>query len=412
MAMSEQTTQEYTLMMRERYSRMTGRKAKSKLLDEFVKSTEWDRKHANKVLLGIKRKSGTKGNRGAPKTYSDSLIMVLKECWLCMDQPCGKRMKDTLPIWVEFLKASKVNKDQLKSISAATIDRLLKDFKVQSGKKIRPPKPASGVKSLVEIRAKKWQDVEPGWTEVDTVAHCGGDMGGSFIWTLTSVDVSSGWTELRAIWNRGQHASHKGLQSIYESLPFKLLGVDSDNGGEFLNYFVYDWLKEQGIHQTRSRPYFKNDQAYVEQKNYTHVRGLLGYERLSHQELLPELNELLSLWSLWKNLFSVTMKQESCHRVGSKQVRRHSKISQTPAQRLIDSESLTAAEKKYLKAQISSNNPFTMKAEIDARADAFWRKRNELLEQDEGERLASEGCSTLRSKQPSEALNQPQTQDA
>ncbi len=181
MAMSEQTTQEYTLMMRERYSRMTGRKAKSKLLDEFVKSTEWDRKHANKVLLGIKRKSGTKGNRGAPKIYSDSLIMVLKECWLCMDQPCGKRMKDTLPIWVEFLKTSKVNKDQLKSISAATIDRLLKDFKVQSGKKIRPPKPASGVKSLVEIRAKKWQDVEPGWTEVDTVAHCGGDMGASFI---------------------------------------------------------------------------------------------------------------------------------------------------------------------------------------------------------------------------------------
>jgi hypothetical protein len=412
MAMSEKSTQEYTEKMRERYSRMTGRKAKSTLLDEFVRITEWDRKHANKVILGIKRKSGTRGKRGAPKVYDESLITVLKECWLCMDQPCGKRMKDALPLWVKFLKTTKLNKEQLTSISAATIDRLLKDFKVQSGKKIRPPKPASGVKSLVEIRAQKWHDVEPGWTEVDTVAHCGGDMGGSFIWTLTSVDIASGWTELRAIWNRGQHASHKGLQSIYDSLPFKLLGVDSDNGGEFLNYFVYDWLKEKGIHQTRSRPYFKNDQAYVEQKNYTHVRGLLGYDRLEHQELLPELNDLLSLWSLWKNLFCVTMKQESSHRVGSKQVRRHRKISQTPAQRLIESGSLTRTEKKYLESQISSNNPFEMKAEIEARSDAFWRKRSRLIEMEEVERLASEGSSTLRSEKPSEALNQPQTQSA
>lgn len=147
-------------------------------------------------------------------------------------------------------------------------------------------------------------------------------MSGSFIWTLTSVDIASGWTALRALWNRGQQASHQGLGSTYKSQPFKLLGVNSDNGGEFLNYFVYDWLKQIGIHQTRSRPYFKNDQAYVEQKNNTHVRGLLGYDRLEYQAQRPELNELLSLWSLWKNLFCVTMKQESCHRKGSKQVRR------------------------------------------------------------------------------------------
>jgi hypothetical protein len=412
MAMSEKTTEEYTVKMRERYSRMKGRKAKSKLLDEFVKMTGWERKHANKVILGHKRKSGSQGKRGAPKQYNDSVIEVLKNCWLCMDQPCGKRMKDMLPIWVEYLQLPKDNKEQLNSISAATIDRELKEFKVQAGKKTRPPKPASGVKSLVEIRAKNWATVEPGWTEVDTVAHCGGDMSGSFIWTLTSVDIASGWTELRAIWNRGQHASHQGLESIYKSQPFKLLGVDSDNGGEFLNYFVYDWLKQIGIHQTRSRPYFKNDQAYVEQKNYTHVRGLLGYDRLEYQEQLPELNELLSLWSLWKNLFCVTMKQESCHREGSKQVRRHFKKNQTPAQRLLESGKLSAEHKKQINTQLSKYDPFKMKEEIEAKSDAFWRRRNRLIAQEGMESLASEGCSTLRSEQPSEALKQPQTQPA
>ncbi len=346
MAMSEQSIEEYTTKMRERYSRMTGKKAKSKLLDEFVTITGWERKHANKVILGHKRKSGSKGKRGAPKQYNQACIDALKHCWLWMDQPCGKRMKDMIPTWLDYLKSTPSIKLQLEMISAASIDRLLKDFKVHSGKKTRPPKPASGVKSLVEVRAKNWDTIEPGWTEVDTVAHCGGDMGGSFIWTLTSVDVATGWTELRAIWNRGQHASLQGLESIYESQPFKLLGLDSDNGGEFLNYHVYDWLKAKGIYQTRSRPYFKNDQAYVEQKNYTHVRNFLGYDRLDHQELLPELNELLGLWSLWKNLYCVTMKQESCHREGSKQIRRHSKKSYTPAQRLIDSDQLSPEHKK------------------------------------------------------------------
>lgn len=412
MAMSEKSIEEYTEKMRERYARMTGRRARSKMLDEFIAVTGWERKHANKVLLGHKRKSGTRGQRGAPKQYEQATIDTLKHCWLWMDQPCGKRMKDMLPIWLGSLKATRKTKQQLKAISAATIDRLLKDFKVQAGKKTRPPKPASGVKALVEIRARNWDTTQPGWTEVDTVAHCGGDMGGNFIWTLTSVDVFSGWTELRAIWNRGQHASLQGLESIFHSQPFTLLGLDSDNGGEFLNYYVYDWLKENGIHQTRSRPYFKNDQAYVEQKNYTHVRGLLGYDRLEHRELLPELNELLTLWSLWKNLYCVTMKQESCHREGSKQVRRHCKKSYTPAQRLLDSGSVSAADKKRIKTHLRENDPFQLKAEIRIKEDEFWSKRAALIQQDEDEWLASEGRPPLRSGQPSEATKQPPTKEA
>lgn len=253
MEMSETSIKESTEKMRDRYARMTGRKARGRLLDELVEITGWDRKHANKVLLGTRRHQGRRGKRGAPMRYGSDLTEVLKICWLAMEQPCGKRMKDMLPLWAKHLECAEEIRIQLIRISAASIDRLLSGFKVTAGKKIRPPKPASAVKALVEVRAQSWETSEVGWTEVDTVAHCGGDMGGDFIWTLTSVEIASGWTELRAIWNRGQQASFEGLESIWESQPFELLGVDSDNGGEFLNFHLYHWLRQHGIHQTRSQ---------------------------------------------------------------------------------------------------------------------------------------------------------------
>jgi hypothetical protein len=175
---------------------MTGRIARGKLLDEFVEVTGWERKHANKVLLGIKRRSqGRRGKRGSPTSYGAELLEALKTCWLAMEQPCGKRMTDMLPLWADHLDCSEKVRRQLCAISAASIDRRLRDFKVSAGKKIRPPKPASAVKALVPVRGQSWDTGETGWTEVDTVAHCGGNMGGDFIWTMTSVEISSGWTE-------------------------------------------------------------------------------------------------------------------------------------------------------------------------------------------------------------------------
>jgi hypothetical protein len=389
MEMSEQSKEEYTEKMRERYSRMTGKRAKSKLLDEFSEVTGWNRKHANKVLLGIKRRSkGRRGKRGAPPRYEASILEPLKTCWLAMEQPCGKRMKDMLPIWLPHLECTPEQHRQLSKISAATIDRKLRSFKVHAGKKARPPKAASAIKALVPVRAESWDTSEVGWTEVDTVAHCGGNMGGDFIWTMTSVEIASGWSEVRAVWNRGQQASFEALESIWESQPFVLLGVDSDNGGEFLNHHLYNWLKKHGIEQTRSRPYFKNDQAYVEQKNYTHVRQFLGYERLGHYELVESLNALLEQWSLWKNLFTVTMKQLSKHREGSRQIRRHEKVVQTPAQRLLASGALQKEEEQQLKKQLETHNPFTMKEEIRELSDKFWKMRHAILEAEKEEALA------------------------
>ena len=327
-----------------------------------------------------------------------------------MEQPCGKRMKGMLPMWVEHLDCGSQLREDLCKISAASIDRLLKGFKVSAGKKVRPPKPATAVKALVEIRAGNWETSEVGWTEVDTVAHCGGDMGGDFIWTLTSVEISSGWTELRAVWNRGQHACFEGLESIWQSQPFDLLGVDSDNGGEFLNFHLYHWLKQHGIKQTRSRPYYKNDQAYVEQKNHTHVRELLGHDRLEHRELLDELNALLMLWSRWRNLFCVTMKQESKRREGSRQIRRHEKTGRTPAQRLLDSGQLRDDDRQQLEEQLATLNPFAMRREIRRLEDSLWQHRAELYEQERDESLALAGGSALRSEPPARA-SKPRTKD-
>jgi hypothetical protein len=407
MGMSETSIEEYTEKMRCRYARMTGRKARGRLLDELVELTGWNRKHANKVLLGKRRRKGRRGKRGAPIRYGSHLAEALKTCWLAMEQPCGKRMKDMLPLWAGHLDWPEEIRLQLNRISAASIDRLLRGFKVTAGKKIRPPKPASAVKALVEVRAQSWETTEVGWTEVDTVAHCGGDMGGDFIWTLTSVEIASGWTELRAVWNRGQQASFEGLESIWESQPFDLLGVDSDNGGEFLNFHLYEWLRKHGIKQTRSRPYYKNDQAYVEQKNHTHVRQFLGYERLEHRELLDGLNHLLKLWSQWRNLFCVTMKQESKRREGSRQIRRHEKQGRTPARRLIDSGDLRPEERQKLEHQLSSINPFALRAEIRQLEDQLWSRREELYKAGDLEALALAGAPPLRSEAPARAIKPP-----
>jgi hypothetical protein len=404
MEMSEKSIEEYTEKMRGRYARMTGKMARSVLLDEFVEVTGWDRKHATKVLLGKRRQKGRRGKRGAPIRYGSDLVEALKTCWLAMEQPCGKRMKDMLPLWARHLDCSEQIRAGLCRISAASIDRLLRGFKVTAGKKIRPPKPATAVKALVEVRAQNWDTTEVGWTEVDTVAHCGGDMGGDFIWTLTSVEIASGWTELRAVWNRGQQASFEGLESIWESQPFDLLGVDSDNGGEFLNFHLYHWLRKHGIHQSRSRPYYKNDQAYVEQKNHTHVRQFLGYERLEHRDLLDDLNELLKLWSQWRNLFCVTMKQESKRREGSRQIRRHEKQGRSPARGLIDSGDLRQEERRKLENELSTLNPFAMRAEIRRLEDRLWMRREELYEGEEREALALAGASPLRSEAPARAI--------
>jgi hypothetical protein len=385
--MSPNTRDEYLEKMRSRYRRYTGKTARSRLLDEFCQATGHERKYASKLLSvqrGLtcaQRASTTQGGR--PRLYDAETKQVVHQIWKHSEQPCGKRLKPMLTAWLPFYErrygdlGPQVRQSVL-AISAAQIDRLLAPGKIGAGMvNRRTPKANAAVKALVQIRAECWDAKEPGWIEADTVAHCGGDMGGSFLWSLTATDIYSGWTEVRASWNRGQHNVCSAFTEIEEALPFALLGVDTDNGGEFLNYHLHHHFtgREQPVKMTRSRPYHKNDQAHVEQKNSTHIRQLLGFERLGNDLAVPLVTELLEAWSIWRNGFTTSFKQTSKQRIGSKTVRRHEKVPKTPCERLIEHAEANGKVKgaAALRAWRKVHDPFELKDWIEERLTIIWK---------------------------------------
>jgi hypothetical protein len=399
--MSRSSRDEYLETMRCRYRRYTGKLAKSLLLDEFCETTGHERKYATKLLAGRRGPSAdTKGmipsRGGRPRTYNGEVITVIHEIWRYSEQPCGKRLKPMLEPWLPFYESrfgalTEEVSDGVLSISAAQIDRVLAPWKVGGGvANRRTPKANAAIKAIVPVRAECWDATEPGWIEADTVAHCGGDMGGNFIWSLTATDIFSGWTEVRSSWNRGQHGVCEAFAGIEAALPFALHGVDTDNGSEFLNYHLHRHFtgRKKPVEMTRSRPYHKNDQAHVEQKNSTHVRQLLGFDRLGHALVVPLIDELLEAWSIWRNLFTTTFKQTEKKRVGSKTVRRHDKVPKTPCDRLIEYREAVGdqAAAQALREWRQLHDPFDLKDWIEERLSMIWKLDAALnLAQSEGE---------------------------
>lgn len=404
--MSQTTRDEYLEKMRDRYRRYTGKQAKSKLITEFCKVTCHERKYAIKLLRrqrGPRRKSSQK-KRGVDKTYDEEVIKVLFEIWRHSEQPCGKRLrpmiKDWLPYYERHIGAlTNDTKIKVQQISSAQIDRVLADRKARvSRRKPRTPKANAAIKALVPVRAESWDAREPGWIEADTVAHCGGNMGESFVWSLTATDIFSGWTEVRPTWNRGKHSVCEAFTVIESQFPFEMLGVDTDNGGEFLNYHLHDHLtnRENPVEMTRSRPYRKNDQAHVEQKNDTHVRQLLGYDRLSHEPLVALIEDLLEAWCVWRNCFTTTFKQIETRREGNRQIRRHEKDPKTPCQRLVDycrenDDEVTASA---LEAWRGLHDPFELKAWIESKLEQIWDLDRQLSRDEDSTELEKEERAT------------------
>ena len=385
--MSQNTRNEYLETMRSRYHRRTGKLAKTALLDEFCTVTGHERKYATKLLRrqrGPNRKRKWAGERrGIEATYGADVIEVLFTIWKHSEQPGGKRLAPMLHDWLPFYEehhgalSEELTKSVL-SISPAQIDRVLAPKKAGvSLRKRRTPKPNAALRKIIPIRAESWDAKQPGWLEADTVAHCGGDMSESFIWSLTGTDIFSGWTEVRPSWNRGQYSVCNAFEAIEGALPFVILGVDTDNGGEFLNHHLHRHFtnRERPVEMTRSRPYHKNDQAHVEQKNSTHVRQLLGHERLGNNVMLEPLAELLEAWSAWRNCYTTSFKQIESRREGSKTIRTHEKVPQTPCQRLIDHYAAIGdtAVVEGLEAYRKQFDPFTMKAWIEKRLSLIWK---------------------------------------
>jgi hypothetical protein len=334
----------------------------------------YHRKAAIRLLNGYNKDTYGLPRPGRKRVYdAPEFIEALKRIWFASGQMCSKKLKAAIPLWVEHYGSiyevlSEKTKQQLISISAPSIDRVLKPVKFQYPHKgLSGTKPGSLLKTQIPIKTDHWDVTQPGFIEADTVAHCGTTLAGNFIWSLTLTDIYSGWTEIRAVWNKGAEGVLARVKEVEKILPFPLLGFDCDNGSEFLNHHLYRYLteKEPPTQFTRSRPYRKNDNAHVEQKNWTHVRQLFGYDRLDNPILIGLMNQLYANeWSLLQNYFSPAMKLISKTKVNSKYTRKYDTPS-TPYQRLMNSEYVTPEQKEKLSNIFQQLNPFKLKQALE-----------------------------------------------
>jgi hypothetical protein len=363
------------------------RQQKSEILNELCAVSGYHKKHAIRLLNKRKiRRPRVKERRGRPEKYPVNMYLEpLKHIWLCTEQSCGKRLKMALPLWLpHYSKAHEqldpAVYDGLLMMSASTIDRLLTSSRVKCKRGISGTKPGKILKKHIPIKTDQWDEEKPGFLEADTVAHCGTSLAGSFVWSLTMTDICSSWTENRAVWNKGALGVLTQIQDIENSLPFEILGFDSDNGNEFLNwhlirYFTNEQRPKQ-IQFTRSRPYHSDDNAHVEQKNWTHVRQLFGYERFSNQAVVELMNDLYkNEMSRMNNYFLPNTKLIEKQRVESKIVKKHDKPA-TAYQRLMQSEYVSEQKKEELTAIYNSLNPFELRKTIKKKVDRIFRLIN------------------------------------
>ena len=376
--MGRRSKNEYLRAIWDRYQR-AGRRYKSKILDEFCAVCGYSRKYAI-GLLG--RKPGRRRKKpGPPRRYDARVFEPLKALWLATEQMCSKRLKAALPLWLPFYEAEhgaleESVRQKLLKISAATIDRLLKKERARyRGKGLCGTRPGGRLKYQIPIRTDNDDVDRPGFLEADTVAHCGNSLAGDFIWSLTFTDIFCQWTENRAIWNKGAHGVLQQVKDLEANLPFELLGFDVDNGSEFLTFHLWRYLldRPRPVPLTRSRPYRKNDQAHVEQKNWTHVRQLLGYQRLEQPELVSLINELYRTWGRLHNFFHPNLKLLSKTRKGSRTIRKYSP-PQTPYQRLSQSEHLSQVQKQKLQTQFQQLNPLRLKEQLEQKLKMVFDK--------------------------------------
>jgi hypothetical protein len=363
----------YLKNLSKRY-RAAGKREKGLLLQELCDSSGYHKKHAIRLLNTITKKKKCKLKTGRPNVYPENIyIEPLKRIWLLSDQLCGKRLKMALPLWLPFYGEAYGVLDSevyqgLLSMSAATIDRLLAPLRIKYKRSLSGTKPGSILKKHIPVKTNQWDEEKPGFLEADTVAHCGSSLSGSFVWSLTMTDICSGWTELRAVWNKGATGVVSQIQDIELCLPFLILGFDCDNGSEFLNWHLMHYFSNaegaHRIHFTRSRPYHSDDNAHVEQKNWTHVRQLFGYARFDNEILVELMNDLYkNEVSQMNNFFLPNFKLIAKQRIQSKIIKKHAK-PETPYQRLMNSEHIDANKKKELTEVYETLNPFLLQKAI------------------------------------------------
>ena len=371
---------EYLKELQQRYLMAKSRKEKSSILDEYCRNTHQNRKYAISKIRSF-RSSHPSRRRKRKQIYDGYVRAALARVWEIFDYPCGQRLAPLLKSEVSRLRQleeifiSNEMADKLKVISPATIDRKLKHQReVLHLKRHRiRPKPSSLLYRRIPIRLTEWDTSKVGFLEIDLVNHGGSSSQGLYVCSLNTVEISSGWHEAEAVMGKGQDPTFEALKMIRERTPFQWKGIDSDNDAPFINHHLINYSEKENLEFTRSRPNKKNDNAYIEQKNWTHVRKTVGYLRYDTERERTLMNSLYrNELRLYKNFFSPVMKLKRKIRFAGK-VKRQYHTPKTPYQRLIESGQISEEETRKLTALYRQLNPAELKRTIDKKTHELYK---------------------------------------
>lgn len=371
--MSQTLKTELLPKLQARYARRD-RAGKQRLLDELCEDHGYERKYASRLLRAATPAPSGRPHPGPEPRYT-LIEPVVRTIWLAAEQPCGKRLAPALPLWLPHYetrhgKLSRRARELLLAVSPATLDRLLAGARATAPLRGRcGTQPGTLLKTAIPIRTDNWDVTQPGYLEADSVAHCGHSLAGDFIWSLTYTDIATGWTEGRAVWNKGAAGVLAATAHVEARLPFPLLGFDCDNGSEFLNHHLLRYLGERPrpVAFTRARPYHKDDQAYVEQKNWMWPRQLLGYGRLEQAALVPLICALYEeVWGPLMNCFLPSLKLKAKWREKSAWKKRY-EPARTAYARLMDAGVLGRKARRELRERYQALNPFGLRDALEQR---------------------------------------------
>lgn len=368
----------------ERYGKAS-KEEKTKILEEFLKTCKYHRKYAIR-LLNAPLEEALKPRRKRAPFYSCKALTILESIWEAAGYPWSVRLKALLPIWMKWAREKfgidPKTEAELLAISPRQMDRRLgpKRWKIRK-KMYGTTQPGSLLKNQIPIRTKNWDIKKAGYSEIDTVAHCGNSLDGEFVWTLNDTDIHTTWTESAAVLGKGAEGIQKGLEDISVRQPFRRRGIDSDNGSEFMNHHLIRYCESSRprLEFTHSRPYEKEDQGHVEQKNFTHVRKVFGWDRYDTLDALEAMNDLYrNELSLWNNLFQPSVKLKEKIRKGSKLIRKYS-AALTPFQRALKCKEADPEKVQEFQKLLDSTDPFDLGLRIDRKLQRIYKMASQRV---------------------------------
>lgn len=398
---------EYLKRMRERYERAKANQ-RGELLDEMVAVTDFHRKALIRAMNRPDQGPTGRGKkRGRPRQYGPRVVSVLRVIWEAAGYPWSARLKALVPVWLPHARRhvaiSEETERRLRKMSPRQMDRCLAPYKRDLRRRLYGrTKPGTLLKHHIPLKTDRWDVTDPGFTEIDLVSHSGDCADGEFAHSLNLTDIDSTWVETHAVLGKSQVRVQEALARLRAGLPFALKGIDSDNGSEFINYHLYAYCQAEAIQFTRGRPYKKDDNAHIEQKNWTHVRKLVGYERYDSAAAVQALNDLYADVRLLQNLFLPSVKLLEKRRVGSR-LRRQYDAPQTPLDRLLAGGKGDVTKVQSLMRQRERLDPFALATRIDRQLERVFRLANRRTRPAEPVRAAVADSGAVAKRRPVEA---------